>query len=201
MTMNFQHQVAVVTGAGQGIGRAIAKAFPRAGARVVIAECDEEAGLETREQIIKSGGGAEYIHTDVADEQSVMALCAEVEARFGKADILINNAGISAKGSLFTLPMADWDRVVGTNLRGTFMCCKYFAPQLIKPPGGAVVNIASTRALMSEPDSEAYAASKGGVVAMTHALAITLGPHGVRVNAISPGWIEVRDWRKSSRAE
>jgi NAD(P)-dependent dehydrogenase (short-subunit alcohol dehydrogenase family) len=109
---------------------------------------------------------------------------------------LINNAGISRFKSLEGTTLADWQAVIGTNLTGAFLCSKYAAPHL-RERGGAIVNIASTRALMSEADTEAYAASKGGIVALTHALAVSLGP-AVRVNCISPGWIETGEWEKKS---
>ncbi len=199
--VRYQDKVVIVTGGGQGIGRGVARGFAREGAVVIIADNDAEAGLENQAAIRASGGRAFFIPTDIAAADAVRALMARVAADHGRIDVLINNAGLSRKSSLFDESMAAWDEVIGVNLRGTFMCCKYAAPFLVKQPGSAIVNIASTRALMSEPDSEAYAASKGGLLALTHALAVTLGPQGVRVNAVSPGWIEVRDWQKSRLAE
>jgi NAD(P)-dependent dehydrogenase (short-subunit alcohol dehydrogenase family) len=122
-----------------------------------------------------------------------------IDERWGKVDVLINNAGISHRGNLFTEPVEVWDRILNVNLRGAYLCAKYAASIMKEHGGGSIVNIASTRALMSEPDSEAYAASKGGILALTHALAVSLGPYGIRVNAVSPGWIEVGDWQKKGR--
>lgn len=197
--MRFKDKVIVVTGGGQGIGRAIAQTFAGEGAKAVIADIDTEAGMENEEIIRARGQYARFMATDVADEESVKSLMETVAKDFGRLDVLVNNAGISYKGNILTDPVDRWDRVIGVNLRGAYLCAKYAAPQLIRCRG-SIINIASTRALMSEADSEAYAASKGGLLAMTHALAVSLGP-AVRVNAISPGWIEVRDWQKRSRAE
>ena len=198
--MQFSDQVVIVTGGGQGIGRAIARAFAAEGASVVIADMDAEAGEENRSFIENVGQKAFFVPTDVSDTESVKRLAEHTGARFGKINVLINNAGISIKSDFLTDAPEIWDRVINTNLRGAYLCAKFCAPSMITAGGGSIVNIASTRALMSEPDSEAYAASKGGILALTHALAVTLGPRGVRVNAVSPGWIEVSDWQKNSRA-
>jgi NAD(P)-dependent dehydrogenase (short-subunit alcohol dehydrogenase family) len=120
-------------------------------------------------------------------------------SRFGGIHALVNNAAISAGKPVTTLTIDEWDRVIGVNLTGPFLCAKHCAPHLRKARG-SIVNIASTRALMSEANTEAYSASKGGIVALTHALAVSLGPD-VRVNCISPGWIETRDWQKRSKRE
>jgi NAD(P)-dependent dehydrogenase (short-subunit alcohol dehydrogenase family) len=116
---------------------------------------------------------------------------------FHRLDVLINNAAISINKPVSKLSLNEWNRVIAVNLTGTFLCAKYAAPHL-KKEHGVILNIASTRAFMSEPDTEAYSASKGGIIALTHALAVSLGPE-VRVNCISPGWIEVREWRKKSQ--
>jgi NAD(P)-dependent dehydrogenase (short-subunit alcohol dehydrogenase family) len=195
----MDRRTVIVTGGGQGIGRGVAEAFAAAGAAVVIADIDAEAGAETAAAITAAGGQAVFFETDVADEASVRDTVARVEAASGGPHVLINNAGLSEFGSLLTEDaVARWDRVVGTNLRGAFLCARYAVPGMRRAGGGAIVNIASTRAFQSEPDSEAYAASKGGLVALTHALAVSLGPD-IRVNAISPGWIDVAAWQKQSR--
>jgi NAD(P)-dependent dehydrogenase (short-subunit alcohol dehydrogenase family) len=133
-----------------------------------------------------------YAKTDVSDEASVAAAVAGCVARFGRIDGLVNNAGLANPhaGPIETLDIAHWNRVIGTNLTGVMLCAKHCVAELRKVRG-AIVNISSTRALQSEPESEAYAAAKGGVVALTHALAISLGP-AIRVNCISPGWIDVQ---------
>jgi NAD(P)-dependent dehydrogenase (short-subunit alcohol dehydrogenase family) len=133
---------------------------------------------------------------DVSDEASVEALKAKTLAAFGQANALVANAGIAAPGNaaIEELSLESWNKTIAVNLTGCFLAAKHFAAPL-KASKGAIVNIASTRALMSERGTEAYSASKGGIVALTHALAVSLGPL-VRVNCISPGWIETADWKK-----
>ena len=186
---------AIVTGGGQGIGKAIAKRLLEKGVAVIIADSDAEAGEETVAEY-RPLGDIRFALCDVADEGHVRRLIDDAIDQHQRLHALINNAGIGRFKPLAETTLADWNAVIGTNLTGAFLCAKYAAPHL-KAARGAIVNIASTRALMSEPDTEVYAASKGGIVALTHALAISLGPE-VRVNCISPGWIEVGDWKKRS---
>lgn len=196
--MRFQEKVIIVTGGGQGIGMAISRAFAAEGAKVVIVDIDREAGLENEAYITARRQEAMFIEADIAQETDVQKMILKVTERWGRVDVLINNAGVSYRGNIFDDPMESWDRVIGINLRGAYMCAKYAAPWLAKSQNGAVVNMASTRAMMSEPGWEAYAASKGGILSLTHALAISLGEYHIRVNAICPGWIEVGDWKKTS---
>jgi NAD(P)-dependent dehydrogenase (short-subunit alcohol dehydrogenase family) len=199
MDLELAGKVALVTGGGQGIGRGIARRLLGEGMRVLIAEIDEEAGAEAQAELAALGEVL-FVPTDVGDEAQVAAAVAQTLDRWGRLDGLVCNAGIAnpANAPLETLALADWNRVLATNLTGPLLCAKHAAPAL-RASRGAIVQIASTRALQSEPHSEAYAASKGGLLALTHALAVSLGPD-VRVNCISPGWIEVRDMRKRSRA-
>ena len=129
----------------------------------------------------------------------------ELTARnLGCPDVLVNNAGIGRNAPFLELSAEDFDRVIAVNLRGTFLCSQEAARQMAhrgSGSGGVIINVASTRAFMSEPGTEAYTASKGGIVSLTHAAAISLGPYGIRVNCVSPGWIETRDWQYSSRAQ
>ncbi|WP_251549743.1 glucose 1-dehydrogenase [Neobacillus muris] len=200
--MKFTGKVIVVTGAGNGIGRGIAEAFAYSGGKVVIADIDADAGEKTRRQIKELGGDSVFIKTDVRREQDIVLLFKEVKQRFGTVDILINNAGKGGFFPFYELTVEQWDDVIQTNLRSVFLCSRE-AAKLMRgnPAGGSIVNIASTRAIMSEPNSESYAAAKGGIVAITHALAATLSEDRITVNAISPGWIHTGDYTKLTDAD
>lgn len=190
-----RRRTVIVTGGAQGIGKAIARRLLGKGMNVVIADGDEEAGAETAEEY-RAIGDIAFVRCDVSDEVQVRHLVEETLSRHDGLDALVNNAGIQRFRSLEEVTLEDWNAVIGVNLTGGFLCSKYAAPHL-RAVGGAIVNIASTRGLMSEPGGEAYASSKGGIIALTHALAVSLGP-AVRVNCVSPGWIEVGDWKKKS---
>lgn len=198
----FAGRTVVVTGAGQGIGREIAVQYAAAGARVVVAELNEEKGEAVARRLREEGREALFVQTDVRRADEVCRLMEETVKVFGQIDILINNAGVSRFRPVFDLTVEEWDDVIQTNLRGAFLCAREAARHMRqRQQGGAIVNIASTRALMSEPHSEAYAASKGGIVALTHALAVSLGPYRIRVNCISPGWIETGDYERLREAD
>jgi NAD(P)-dependent dehydrogenase (short-subunit alcohol dehydrogenase family) len=171
-------RTALVTGGAHGIGAAVAARLARDGYRVVIADRDAVGALPAN---------ARGVVCDVADEASVAALIDGVRAQEGRLDALVCNAGINIRKPIGELSLAEWSRVIATNLTSTFLMVRA-AEDLLRAAKGAVVTIASSRARMSEANTEAYAASKGGLVALTHALAISLGPD-VRVNCISPGWI------------
>jgi NAD(P)-dependent dehydrogenase (short-subunit alcohol dehydrogenase family) len=175
---NDASRVALVTGGAHGIGAAIAARLARDGWHVVVADRDAAGSAPP---------GGRYAVCDVADEGAVATLLAGVAAAEGRLDALVCNAGIMIRKPIAQLTPDEWSRVIGTNLTSTFLLMRA-GEALLRAANGAVVTIASTRAHMSEPNTEAYAASKGGLVALTHALAISLGPD-VRVNCISPGWI------------
>ena len=182
-----QTRVALVTGGARGIGRAIAERLLADRVAVVIVDADQEAGTAAAKALATSGQIA-FEPGDVARAQDVARIFAGIGDRFGRLDALINNAGVMVRKPLTELSLGEWQRVLGANLTGAFLCARH-AVRLLRASRGAIVNIASTRALQSEPDTEAYAASKGGLVALTHALAVSLGPE-IRVNAVSPGWID-----------
>ncbi|HTA16427.1 MAG TPA: SDR family oxidoreductase [bacterium] len=176
----------VVTGAARGIGRAIAEQLAlREGARVAILDSDHMQGAATAKRL---GKGSCFLLCDLARPAQIRAAVAALKA-FPKLDGLVNNAGVGAFKPLERLSLADWDRVQAVNLRAPFFLTQQLLPRL--KPGAAVVNVASTRALMSEAGGEAYGASKGGLLALTHALAVSLQARRVRVNAVLPGWIDV----------
>jgi NAD(P)-dependent dehydrogenase (short-subunit alcohol dehydrogenase family) len=192
--------VALVTGAGRGIGRAIASRLLEEGARVVVMDVDEAAVRDAADEL----GAGEHAGKvsgqvgNVADEAGVERVIAAAVAWGGSLDILVNNAANAdpTVPPLEEMSLADWQQVIDINLTGTFLMARHAAAHL-RARKGAIVNLTSTRAFMSEPHNEAYAATKGGIVALTHALANTLGPD-VRVNAIAPGWIATSAWNVRS---
>jgi NAD(P)-dependent dehydrogenase (short-subunit alcohol dehydrogenase family) len=194
--MSFQEKNIIVTGGANGIGRTIVTAFAKKGAKVVIADIDQAAGKKLEEDLLKNRYQARFIRTDVSDPESAKTMVHEASAESGPVDILINNAGISEFTPFFNLDIDSWDHVINTNLRGAFICSQACASEMKKNGVGAIINIASTRAMMSEPGSEAYAASKGGLLALTHAMAASLSEYHISVNAISPGWIHTGDYSK-----
>ncbi len=181
----------LITGGAQGIGRGCVEHFLKSGWNVTAVDL----------QPMKPGDRLEAVLGDTSLEVTAKQAVAKTIERFGQLDALINNAGVGMLGkfNVEELPLEEWNRVLGINLTGCFLMVKHAAP-FIRNAKGAIVNIASTRALMSERDTEAYAASKGGVVSLTHALAVSLGPD-VRVNCISPGWIETRKNAQHSDAD
>ncbi|WP_221391641.1 SDR family NAD(P)-dependent oxidoreductase [Dyadobacter sp. NIV53] len=190
----YEKQVVIVTGGGSGIGQTIAQFYANEGARVVIWDKEPNPPENTRRFFCKS---REYISSDLIDITAPQDIVIGMEAileKWGHIDVLINNAGLSIDKSVYDLPVEEWDYVLNTNLRGTFLCSREAAKMMRYNNGGCIVNISSTRALMSESHTEAYAASKGGILALTHAMAISLAADHITVNAISPGWIETYDY-------
>jgi NAD(P)-dependent dehydrogenase (short-subunit alcohol dehydrogenase family) len=195
-------KIVAITGGAQGIGRGIALRFARAGYAISIVDPAADAGEEILDLLREAGAAALVECADIAHEADVARWMARTLAELGCPDVLVNNAGIARRAPFLELAAADFDRVIAVNLRGAFLCTQAVARAIAaRRQGGAVINIASTRAFMSEPGTEAYSASKGGIVALTQATAISLAPHRIRVNCISPGWIETRDWQHSARAQ
>lgn len=195
--MSFENKTVVITGGASGIGKGVAIAYAKAGSRVFLADIDGEKVEETAKAIRLHGGQATAVTTDVRESCDIEALFEKVENESHGVDILINNAGVSRFKALDELTIEEYDDVLAINLRGYFICAK-LASAMMKRLGirGSIVNMASTRAVMSEPGSEAYASSKGGIVGLTHALAISLSEARITVNAISPGWIETGNYEK-----
>ena len=200
--MGFLNKTVIVTGAGNGIGKGVALLYREKGANVVVADIDEKAGSQTAKAINEQGGIALFVPTDVRQEKDLVRLMETAHCTFGRIDILINNAGKVLFKTPYELTVDEWDDVINTNLRSVFIgsreAAKYMRQNM---DGGSIVNIASTRAIMSEPNSESYAATKGGIVAITHALAASFSQDRITVNAISPGWIETGDYDKLTKTD
>ena len=192
MTARFDGQVAIVTGASGGMGRAVALAFAAAGASVVAADLTENAGRETVEQIGQAGGRAVFVPTDVSDAAAVEALVARATGDFGRLDCAVNAAAIEGeRGPLHEVDDEVFDRIIAVNLRSIFLCLKHeILAMLTAGRGGAIVNIASTSSFRPQPHQSAYTASKHGVLGLTRNAAIDYGAEGIRINAICPGAID-----------
>ncbi len=185
--------VAVVTGAGRGLGRAIAARLAAGGRHVVVAELDATLGADAAAAIAAGGGSASFVRTDIADATSLAELAQHVADR-GRIDALVNNAAIanSVGGKTYDeIPEAEWERLFRVNVKGTWLACKQFGPMLAAAGGGAIVNLASDTALWGASRLLHYVATKGAIIAMTRSLATELGPQRVTVNAVAPGLIEV----------
>ncbi len=189
---------AIVTGGAQGIGKAIGLALLQAGMPVVILDSDAAAGRETEAEL-SAHGSVRFVHGSTGDERAVATAVDAADALGDGLGAAVANAGISIPKPLEALTLDEWNRVLGVNLTGAFLLARTAAPKL-RAHRGAMVLIGSTRALQSEPGWEAYAASKGGIVALTHALALSLGPE-IRVNCVSPGWIATDAWQHSERRQ
>ena len=184
-------RVMIVTGAAGGIGRATALLAGAAGAHVVVSDVQQDGGEATSEELRAAGTQSLFVPCDVSDPADAEALIGAAMARFGRIDVLVNNAGVAGGGQkAHDLEVDAWDRVIAVNLRGPFLCAKYALPHLIATGRGAIVNVASTYGLIGAPLSAAYCASKGGLVNLTRQLAVDYGPHQVRVNAVCPGYID-----------
>ena len=192
--MLFNSSVAVITGAGRGIGKVVAKTFAAKGFVSIVADINVEDGETTVSEIRDLGGSASFVRTDVSSVSGIEMLMQFVLQNFGRIDVLVNNAGLSEFYDPLLIDEMTWNRVLDTNLKSVFFCSREAAKVMKENGGGSIVNIASTRAIMSEPNSEAYAASKGGILALTHALSASFSNYHISVNAILPGWIENGDY-------
>ncbi len=191
--MRLKDKVALITGAGSGIGRESALLFAREGAKVVVVDVNDEAGQETVRLIRENGGDAVFVHADVSRAEDVRNMIAAAEDTYGRLDILFNNAGIfhPEDGSVVETEEEVWDKVIDINLKGVFLGCKYGIPALLRAGGGVIINTASFVALMGAAVSQiAYTASKGGVLALTREIAVEFARKNIRANALCPGPVE-----------
>jgi NAD(P)-dependent dehydrogenase (short-subunit alcohol dehydrogenase family) len=198
--MRLAGKVAVITGAGSGMGRVAALLFAAEGATVVVAEFAAPAGEETVRLVSDAGGTASFVRADVSREEDARAMVEAAVERYGRIDVLYNNAGImpEADHSVIDTDVDVWDQVMAVNLRGVFLGCKYAIPQMVEQGSGSIINVSSFVALLGcSVPQDAYTASKGAVLSLTRSLAVQFGPKGVRSNAICPGPIEtplLMDW-------
>jgi NAD(P)-dependent dehydrogenase (short-subunit alcohol dehydrogenase family) len=193
MGRRLDGKVCVITGAGSGIGRACSLRFAAEGGRIAVADVAEEAGRAVAAEVEAVGGEAAFFAADVADEASVARLYDEAETRFGAVHVLVNNAGVLVPGdeSVLETELAVWERALAINLTGVFLCCKHGIPKVLAAGGGSVINMGSISGLVGSATSQiAYAASKGGVIAMTRDIAVEFAKRNVRANAICPGPVE-----------
>jgi 3-oxoacyl-[acyl-carrier protein] reductase len=201
--------VAVITGAASGIGAGVATAFAREGARIALVDHAPRGDAENVwRDVTAQGDEPTYYQTDVADADQVHTMAHDVLAHYGRVDILVNNAGIFTEYKVESMPVEDWDRVLGVNLRGTFLCTRFLLPQMLERGSGRIINTASQLGQIGGIDAAHYAASKAGVIGFTKSLAREVGARGVLVNAVAPGPImtpmldgETEEWRSRKLQE
>jgi NAD(P)-dependent dehydrogenase (short-subunit alcohol dehydrogenase family) len=183
----LENHIAIVTGAGQGIGRAIALGMAREGASIFIADLNAANANKVKHEITARGGRAAALCTDISEEQSVRAMVDVALKEFHRIDILVNNAGIFPTSPVEEMQEEEWERVIGTNLVGTFLCSKAVVPHLLARRSGRIISLTSGRAFQGAKNGAHYAASKAGIIGFSKSLALELAPHGITVNVLCPG--------------
>lgn len=194
--MRLENKVAVITGAARGIGFSIAKTISMQGATSVILDLDKEAVNDAVKQIDDAGFKAIGFKADVTNSEEIAGIFKEINSQFGQIDILVNNAGITKDGLLMKMKEADWDAVINVNLKGTFVCTQKICRFMLKKRSGVIINIASVIGLMGNAGQANYAASKGGIIALTKSSAKEFASRNIRVNAIAPGFIQTEMTKK-----
>lgn len=188
--MRLKNKVAIITGASQGIGKGIAETFGTEGAKIVIADIDEELGSQTVNEFNNKGIQSIFQQTDVGDEASVIELMKRTSEEFGKIDILVNNAGISIRKAVHETSIEEWQKLINTNLTGAFLCSKHVIPEMKKQESASIINMSSWHAEKTITRFAAYATAKGGLAALTRQMALDYGKDQIRVNAVGPGMVD-----------
>lgn len=200
--MRLRNKIAVITGAGSGIGEAASVLFAREGCRVVVTDINKESGNSTVEKIMKNNGESIFVQADISKGEDVKKIFKVAVERYGAIHILYNNAGIflpNHDGMVTQINEDSWERIINVNLKGTFLCCKYGIPEIIKSGGGAVINTSSSAGVIGVPGCDAYTATKGAIISLTRSMAVEYAPQKVRVNCIVPCAIDTPMNQKSAK--